>query len=372
MTAFASDGGEAKYRLLYESMFEAFARVDMSGRIVESNEVFRSLVGYGADELSSLGYRDLTPERWRAMEAAIVEREVLPRGHSEVYEKEYRRKDGTIVPVELRTFLLRDDSGRAEGMWAIVRDIGERKRIEGERARQTELARRELESLAYSVSHDLKAPLRAVSGFSAVLLEEHAAGLDDEGRRLLGIVRENARRMEALISAILELSRVGRAELRPCRVDMRAMANSMYCEVASPEERARFSISIGEIPDAEGDPALLRIVWAKLLSNAIKYSSRSERREIRVDSASMEAGVRYRVSDSGVGFDPAYSEKLFNLFRRLHSAEEYDGTGAGLAIARRVVEMHGGSVGAESREGGGSIFWFSLPAPPSSAGKVEP
>lgn len=147
MTAFASDGGEAKYRLLYESMFEAFARVDMSGRIVESNEVFRSLVGYGADELSSLGYRDLTPERWRAMEAAIVEREVLPRGHSEVYEKEYRRKDGTIVPVELRTFLLRDDSGRAEGMWAIVRDIGERKRIEGERARQTELARRELESL---------------------------------------------------------------------------------------------------------------------------------------------------------------------------------------------------------------------------------
>jgi light-regulated signal transduction histidine kinase (bacteriophytochrome) len=192
-------------------------------------------------------------------------------------------------------------------------------------------------------------------------MDEHRVDLDEEGRRLLGVVYDNTKKMEALISVILELSRVGRIELNPSRIDMKAMARAMFCEIAPHEERAKFSFTIGAIPDAEGDPTLLRLVWGNLLSNAVKYSGRSARRSIVVDAEGDEAETRYRVTDSGVGFDMAYADKLFNVFQRLHSNQEYEGAGVGLAIIKRIIERHGGRVGAEGRLGEGSTFWFSLP-----------
>jgi PAS domain S-box-containing protein len=367
---------EAKYRRLHESMSEAVVQVEMSGRLVEFNEAYRSLLGYGAEELQGLSYIDITPERWHEMESTIVENQVLVRGYSDVYEKEYRRKDGSLVPIELRTYLLRDEEDRPSGMWAIIRDISDRKRLEAkmneykeelerqvaERTRQFEATNIELEAFAYSLSHDLKAPLRAIAGFSAILLDEYAGDLDAEARRLLGVVRGNVTRMEALISGILQMSRVGRAELSMARIDMKAMAYSMYCEKASPEEMANYAFSLAELPDAEGDSSMMRMVWGNLLSNALKFSSRSGRREIRVDSEASEAEIRYRVSDSGVGFDMTYAGKLFKMFQRLHSLGEYDGAGVGLATVKRIVERHGGRVGAQGLVGGGATFWFSLPA----------
>jgi light-regulated signal transduction histidine kinase (bacteriophytochrome) len=141
----------------------------------------------------------------------------------------------------------------------------------------------------------------------------------------------------------------------------------MYCEIASIEERAQFSFSIGAIPDAEGDPTMLRLVWGNLLSNAVKYSGRSAQRSIVVDADDDGTRTIYRVADSGVGFDMAYSGKLFNVFQRLHSAQEYEGTGVGLAIVKRIIERHGGRVGAEGRVGEGSSFWFSLPSRAASS-----
>jgi PAS domain S-box-containing protein len=366
---------ESRYRRLHESMTEAFAQVDMAGRLVEFNEAYRSLVGYSKEELLSLSYTDLTPDRWHAMESMIVEEQILPRGYSEVYEKEYRRKDGSLVPVELRTFLLRDGEDLACGMWAIVRDISERKRAERqlndandtlerrvrERTRQYETANKELEAFAYSVSHDLRAPLRAISGFSTILADEFGPSLDIEGRRLISVVVENSQKMDRLITVILELSRMGRVELQASRVDMAAMARSMFFEVATPEERAAVSLTIEALPEAEGDAPMLRLVWAKLLSNAVKFTGRSALREILVDSAKDEEGQVYRVSDTGAGFDMAYSGKLFNVFQRLHSEDDFKGSGVGLAIVKRIVERHGGRVGASGQVGKGSTFWFSLP-----------
>jgi light-regulated signal transduction histidine kinase (bacteriophytochrome) len=226
----------------------------------------------------------------------------------------------------------------------------------------------ELEALAYSISHDLKAPLRAISGFTAILIEEYASALDDEGTRLLGIVRESTRKMERLINLLLELSRVGSVELKASRVDMGAMAKAMFHEVATPEEKAGISLSIDGLPEAEGDPPMLRLVWAKLLSNAVKFVGRSSKREIRIDSSICSGEILYRVRDSGAGFDMAYVGKLFNAFQRLHSTEEYEGDGVGLAIVKRIVLRHGGRVGAEGRVGEGATFWFSLPSAASSAG----
>jgi light-regulated signal transduction histidine kinase (bacteriophytochrome) len=220
----------------------------------------------------------------------------------------------------------------------------------------------EFESFANAVSHELKAPLRAITGFSSILIEDYGPKLNDEGRRLLEIVRANALTLERLFAAILELLRVERLELKASRIDMAAMARSMFFEVASPEERGTVSIDIGKLPEAEVDPVMFRLVWGNLLSNAVKFSGRAAKREIRIHSVEGEHGVSYLVSDTGAGFDMAYAGKLFNVFQRLHSATDYEGSGVGLAIVKRIVERHGGKVGAEGRVGAGATFRFSLPA----------
>jgi signal transduction histidine kinase len=220
------------------------------------------------------------------------------------------------------------------------------------------LANRELESFSYSVSHDLRAPLRAVDGFARMLQEDYAGKLDDEGRRLLAVVRDSAVRMGRLIDDLLAFSRLARQEAAMQPLDMTGLAREVAGDLA---KGAPAKIEIGELPAARADRALMRQVWANLIGNALKYSGKRADARIEIDGR-QEAGENvYRVRDNGVGFDMRYAGKLFGVFQRLHSSDEFDGTGVGLAIVQRVVARHGGRVCAHSAPGEGARFEFSLP-----------
>jgi signal transduction histidine kinase len=230
-----------------------------------------------------------------------------------------------------------------------------------ERTAELEAANKELESFSYSVSHDLRAPLRAIDGYTRVLEEDCADKLDDEGRRLLGVVRERAQRMGVLIDELLDFSRLGRSPLAAAPLDMETLARSALDEAVAAAGAARPHCEIGPLPSATGDASLIRQVWLNLLSNAIKFSGRNGEPAIRVTGAIDGAEHVYGVKDNGAGFDMRYYDKLFGVFQRLHRTEDYPGTGVGLAIVKRVVERHGGRVWAESRPGEGAAFYFSLP-----------
>jgi PAS domain S-box-containing protein len=229
-----------------------------------------------------------------------------------------------------------------------------------ERTVELEHANRELEAFCYSVSHDLRAPLRGINGFARILEEDHRKNLDPEGLRLLGLVQDNARRMGQLIDDLLAFSRVGRCELRRSRLDMRALAEAVFHELA-PAPPRQVRLAIGELPEALADGALIRQVLGNLLSNALKFTGPRERPELEI-SGRLEGGEGvYVVRDNGVGFDMRYAGKLFGVFQRLHSSREFEGTGVGLALVQRIVTRHGGRVWAEGRVGEGATFGFSLP-----------
>jgi signal transduction histidine kinase len=226
---------------------------------------------------------------------------------------------------------------------------------------QLQAANKELESFSYSVSHDLRAPLRAVDGYALMLQEDYAAQFDDEGRRLLRVVRSEAARMGRLIDDLLAFSRVGRQSVQAVTVDMDALARETAAEFAGEYPSAQIAISA--LPRAAGDRALLKQVWANLLGNALKYSSKHPAPRVEVGGRANGAGHEYWVKDNGAGFDPRYADKLFGVFQRLHAEEEFPGTGVGLAIVNRVVARHGGRVWGEGAVGQGARFCFVLPPP---------
>ena len=236
---------------------------------------------------------------------------------------------------------------------------------------ELEEANKELESFSYSVSHDLRAPLRAIEGFSRILEEDYGPGLDDEGRRLLQTVRSNSLRMAQLIADLLEFSRWGRHPLASRRIEMTLLAQEVFKEVqlAAPDSSPR--ISFGELPAAWGDASLIRQVWSNLLSNAVKYSGTRQNALIEVSGEAGDKEHTYSVKDNGAGFDMQYYNKLFGVFQRLHREDEFPGTGVGLAIVRRVVARHGGRVWAESKMNEGATFYFTLPSPEEVAGRND-
>jgi light-regulated signal transduction histidine kinase (bacteriophytochrome) len=229
-----------------------------------------------------------------------------------------------------------------------------------ERTSALEAANKELESFSYSVSHDLRSPLRAIDGFSRIVLEDYAAALDAEGRRLLGVIRDNARKMGQLIDDLLEYSRLGRKPLASAEIDMKRLVEEVLGELpASGGSPPR--LEVGVLPPARGDATLLKQVWANLLANAVKFSAGREPPVIEVSGRENGAQCVYCVKDNGAGFDMRYHEKLFNVFQRLHREDEFEGTGVGLAIVQRVVSRHGGRVWAEGIVDAGAAFYFSLP-----------
>ena len=229
-----------------------------------------------------------------------------------------------------------------------------------ERTEALQIVNRELESFSYSVSHDLRAPLRAIDGYGQMLEEDYAAKLDDEGRRLLGVVREGAGQMGRLIDDLLNFSQVGRKPVARDRVDVDALVREVVAAVVPPEAKIR--VEIGELPPVTGDRALLKQVWTNLVSNAVKYSGKSEQPTVQIGARREGAEQIYSVRDNGAGFDMRYYDKLFGVFQRLHRADEFEGTGVGLAIVQRIVVRHGGRVWAEGALGQGACFSFTLPA----------
>ncbi|MDO8991072.1 MAG: PAS domain S-box protein [Sideroxyarcus sp.] len=237
------------------------------------------------------------------------------------------------------------------------------------RTADLEAANKELESFSYSVSHDLRSPLRAIDGFSHILLEDYAGTLDDEGKRMLKIVRDNTSRMGRLIDDILKFSRSGRTEINAAEIDMAKMAREVMGELQTGVAQVpKLQFEVGSLPPASGDHAMMRQVFVNLLSNALKFSRTRETPRIELGASIEGNETVYHVKDNGVGFDMQYADKLFGVFQRLHSVEEFEGTGIGLAIVKRIITRHGGRVWAESKINEGATIYFSLPTSPGEPG----
>jgi light-regulated signal transduction histidine kinase (bacteriophytochrome) len=246
----------------------------------------------------------------------------------------------------------------------IRREMAERKQQSAALDRANcalEAANRELESFSYSVSHDLRSPLRAIDGYAQMLEEDYGAQLDEIGRRYIRTVRTGSQRMAALIDDLLAFSRLSRQSLNRQTVDMTALARRAAAEVLEGQPEPKPAVTIAELPPVPGDPALLRQVWTNLIGNAVKYSSKSTTPEVQVRAAAQGRLVRYEVQDTGVGFDMKYADKLFGVFQRLHSLDDYPGTGVGLAIVQRIITRHEGAVTAQGERGKGATFGFTLP-----------
>lgn len=353
---------------------------DPATRVASFDARYQEIFGVTAaerpnEEILRLIHPDDLPRVWSAVEAALDPADPKP------FASEYRvnRADGGMRWVEAHgqaVFAGEGTDRRATSFVGTVADITARKRTEedirqlnatleqrvAERTGQLEAANRELEAFSYSISHDLRAPLRAVDGFARILIEEHAVPLDAEGRRMLHIVCTEAGRMGRLIDDLLAFSRVSRQVMDSGLIDMERLAQAAFeqCVAGLAGRDIRFVPQA--MPPAQGDVALLRQVWTNLLSNAVKYTQHRQPARIEVGGRE-EGGERiYFVRDNGAGFDMRYAHKLFGVFQRLHSEDEFEGTGVGLALVQRIVHRHGGQVRAEGCLGKGATFHFTLPA----------
>jgi light-regulated signal transduction histidine kinase (bacteriophytochrome) len=227
-----------------------------------------------------------------------------------------------------------------------------------ERTAQLQAANDDLRSFSYTVSHDLRAPLRSIQGFAGILQESQSGRLDEEGLKLLGIIRKSAQRMDELIRDLLSFSQTGQARISVSRIEMTMLVREVW---AGLERSAGVELHLADLPAAQADYALMRQVWINLLSNAIKYSGKRDAPCVRVSAVEQAHETTYCVADNGAGFEPRYAEKLFKVFQRLHSESEFSGTGVGLAIVHRIVTRHGGRVWAEGAPDAGARFYFCLP-----------
>ncbi len=367
----AAEAASARFRGLLEAAPDGIVIVDKDAHIALVNAQTEKLFGYTRDELIGLPIETLVPERYRDAHVGhrtgyIGHPRTRPMGVGlDLYA---RRKDGSEFPVEISLSPLEVPDGVL--ITAIVRDITRRKRIEEEirllnedlkrRAAELENSNQELEAFSYSVSHDLRAPLRSIDGFSQALLEDYSSQLDEAGQDYLNRVRAASQRMGQLIDDILKLSRVIRAEMRREMVDLSALARSVaeQLQQTQPDRQVEWEIADGLV--AEGDPHLLGLALQNLIGNAWKFTGKQAHARIEFGSLTKDGQLAYFVGDNGAGFDMAYVDKLFRAFQRLHAANEFEGTGIGLATVQRIVRRHGGRVWAESAIGQGATFYFTL------------
>ena len=284
-------------------------------------------------------------------------------------------KDGREIPVEDSAAPIRDDDGKVIGSVVVFRDGSQQRRARStiselnnelearvrQRTQQLEAANRELEAFTYSVSHDLTGPIRAIDGFASALAEDYGTVLDTEGKRFLDLVCKNTRRMGQMVEDFLRLSRLENSQFKMRSVDMTTLVKAVLDEPAFGLAKENCKIEIDTLPEAHCDPAFIRQVWENLLSNAVKYSRQKSGARVTVSGEIKKGEAIYCVRDNGVGFDASQAEKLFDVFQRLHSSEDFEGTGVGLAIVRRIVLRHGGRVWAEGKPNKGASFSFSLP-----------
>jgi|GEM_PF-421749 len=379
------EASEQRYRRLFETARDGILILDAdSGQILDVNPYFAGLLGFAREEcrgrqLWQLGAYPSAEANARALaqlEAA---------GQLRSDDMPLQTKSGRYISVEFIANVYEVNGERV--VQCNVHDVTERRRAQKEieayrsllertvGARTTELARanaalrstaEELESFAFSVSHDLCAPLRAVIGFARILEEKHADGLDEEGRRLLGMVREGAAGLEKMLGDVLDYSHITRSDMVAATVDMEELARQVAGELAQAAAASgrRLDIEIGRLPQVVGDRGLLQRVWANLLGNAVKFTAPKSQARIGIGATMSGGEVIYHVRDTGVGFDMELSGRLFNAFQRLHG-QEFAGSGIGLAIVKRILSRHRGRVWAEGRPGEGATFYFALPRPAS-------
>lgn len=268
-----------------------------------------------------------------------------------------------------------DGHGQLVKMYGTIQDITEQKQIQDEikklnnelenrvfeRTAQLEAANKELEAFSYSVSHDLRAPIRAIHGFTNILIEDYHSKLDEEGKRVCGVIQQNAVKMGQLVDDLLKFSQLNRTDIQFSAIDMKNLVSAVYSELTTQERRQEIDFQIEPLHLAWGDHTLIRQVWTNLISNALKFSSHCSNVKINISSNEQRGYAVYCIKDNGAGFDMKYIDKLFGVFQRLHSIKEFEGTGVGLAIVQRIIHRHGGNAWAEGEINKGAAFYFSLP-----------
>jgi len=362
---------EEKLRSAFANAAIGFAIAAPEGLVVDANPAFCAITGYGLEELRTMEIPQLVHPEDGAENMRLIGRMIAGKIPDFVVENRFVRKDGEPVWVRKSVSLVRKAGGAPRWTLALVEDITERKRAEEAlekahaeltaRARKLEDTNRELEGYAYTISHDLRAPLRAISGFSHMLVDDYGPSMDEEGRRRLSVIEANVVKMGTLIDDLLAFSRAGRSAMNVSRIEMSGLVAEIVETIKTLEPSSKTDIRVNGLPPALGDPALIRQALTNLLENAVKFSRKRPFPRIEVGSFKQEGEQVYFVKDNGVGFDMKYHKKLFGVFERLVSDEEFEGTGVGLAIVHRVVTRHGGRVWAEGRLDEGATIYFTLP-----------
>lgn len=375
---------------IVESSDDAIIGKDLTGKVVSWNAGAERMFGYSAAEIVGTSI-----ERLLAPDRPDEERRILEnakRGETHLYETIRIRKDGRPVDVSLAVSPIRDAHSSIVGVSSIARDITERKRFEEQilklntdlehrvQLRTSELtaANQELEAFTYSVAHDLRAPLRHIDAFTRILQEDFAGSFPPEAAQLLETIRRGSENMSRLVNDLLNLAHVGRQELKREPVRLNLLIEDVIADLKRETEGRDIEWRVAELPTIQGDPGLLKQVFANLLSNSAKYTRPRPKAIIEIGTRKMNDETVLFIRDNGVGFNMKYADKLFGVFQRLHRAEEFEGTGVGLAIVERVVKRHGGHIWAESEVDKGATFYFTLdgldkpkPLPPSRASNTS-
>lgn len=342
---------------------------DQEGRIISWNKGAEQIYGFSEEQALNMQVWNIVP----SYSVAETERAILQvLGGARIHDFQTKRitRGGKVIDVQFAASLIVDADTERKSIAVTERDVTERKIAEErihklnadleENVEQLRVMNKDLESFSYSISHDLRAPLRSINGFASILSSDYGALLDEEGKKLLSSVQRNASRMGTLIDELLAFSKLGRKAIEKSRVDMNEMVRQILADV-DPAARKKAQLLIHELPSAQADKILIGQVWTNLISNAFKYSSKIDKPAIEIGAVEAPDEIQYFVRDNGAGFNMAYVNKLFGVFQRLHRPEEFEGTGVGLAIVHRVVSKHGGKVWAEGAPHEGAIFRFTLP-----------
>jgi PAS domain S-box-containing protein len=340
-------------RSLIEASRDPLFTVSLEGKIMDMNEATIKVTGASREKLVGTDFLDYFTNPKEAREGY---EKVFKEGSITDYPLTIKSQTGKLTDILFNASVYKDDKSNVLGVTGVARDNTRAKQA----TEAIELVNKEMEAFSSSVSHDLRAPLRVIDGFAKMLVEDYADKLDDEGRRIIKNISESSEQMRILIEDLLAFSRLGLQAIKKENVAMGAMVKNVFEELKKSVPERNIECKIAELPDARADNDTLRLVWTNLLSNAIKYTRPKEKAVIEIGSKIEADKIIYYVKDNGIGFDMKYVDKLFNVFQRLSSVEEFEGTGIGLANVKRIIERHGGNVWAEGKVNEGSAFYFSL------------
>ena len=342
-------------RSLIEASLDPLVTISPEGKITDVNEATIKATGVSREDLIGTDFSNYFTEPGKAREGY---EKVFKQGFVTDYPLTIRHVSGNTTEVLYNASVYRDEKSNVLGVFAAARDYSRVKQS----TQQLESSNRELEAFSYSVSHDLRTPLRAVDNFSKIISEEYGDKLDNEGKHLINMIRESSQRMGELIDDLLLFSQLGRKTIKLENINMNGLVQSVFEELKVSLSKQGIQCSIHELPPARADSALIKQVWINLLSNAIKFTGPRKVPAIEVGSQTDGELNCYYVKDNGVGFDMKFKDKLFGVFQRLHDTDEFEGTGVGLAIVERIVTRHGGNVWADGKVDRGATFYFSLPS----------